>query len=181
MPAARQNRSKLADTSSQALPAAPHIRRRQRSRCCGNSFHGAACLSWNRHPKPTGSRRATPLPLFQHSAGQSRGLAVRTLMRPPRNVAHEVFVELVVGLAGLLRVDERTFVFFVGHGSIVAYGGRSNQEDWPPLWMVAAEVLKVECKGRAEVRKAKRQRSLPGGPRPAIWARGSVARLLPAP
>jgi hypothetical protein len=28
-------------------------------------------LSWNQHPEPTGSRRATPLLLFQHSAGQS--------------------------------------------------------------------------------------------------------------
>src|SRR5271169_3498176 len=48
----------------------PHIRRRQYSRCCANSFHGVAFLSWNQHPKPTGSRRATPLLLFQHSAGQ---------------------------------------------------------------------------------------------------------------
>src|SRR5271155_5573168 len=48
----------------------PHIRRRQYSRCCANSFHGVAFLSWNQHPKPTGSRRATLLLLFQHSAGQ---------------------------------------------------------------------------------------------------------------
>src|SRR6202795_2912730 len=51
----------------------PHIRRRQCSRCCANSFHGVAFLSWNQYPKPTGSRRATPLLLFQHSAGQSQG------------------------------------------------------------------------------------------------------------
>jgi hypothetical protein len=50
----------------------PHIHRRQYSRCCANSFHGVAFLSWNQHPEPTGSRRATPLLLFQHSAGQSR-------------------------------------------------------------------------------------------------------------
>jgi hypothetical protein len=38
---------------------------------CANSIHGVAFLSWNQHPEPTGSRRATPLLLFQHSAGQS--------------------------------------------------------------------------------------------------------------
>src|SRR5271167_209358 len=48
----------------------PHIRRRQYSRCCANSFHGVAFLSWNQYPKPIGSRRATLLLLFQHRAGQ---------------------------------------------------------------------------------------------------------------
>src|SRR5580704_8523918 len=48
-----------------------HIRRRQYTRCGANSVHGVAFLSWNQHPKPTGLRRATPLLLFQHSAGQS--------------------------------------------------------------------------------------------------------------
>ena len=37
---------------------------------CANSIHGVAFLSWNQHPEPTGSRRATPLLLFQHSPGQ---------------------------------------------------------------------------------------------------------------
>src|SRR5260370_15087899 len=32
-------------------------------------LHGVAFLSWNQHPEPTGSRRATPLLLFQHSSG----------------------------------------------------------------------------------------------------------------
>jgi hypothetical protein len=32
-------------------------------------LHGVAFLSWNQHPEPTGSRRATPLLHFQHSAG----------------------------------------------------------------------------------------------------------------
>src|SRR5580693_1438892 len=49
----------------------PSIRRSQGNRCCANSLHGVAFLSWNRHPEPTGSRRATPLLLFQHSPGQS--------------------------------------------------------------------------------------------------------------
>src|ERR1700692_95911 len=65
----------------------PHIRRRQYSRCCANSFHGVAFLSWNQHPKPTGLRRATPLPLFQHSAGQSQPAAARGILsrlRPSR-------------------------------------------------------------------------------------------------
>jgi hypothetical protein len=32
-------------------------------------LHGVAFLSWNQHPEPTGSRRATPLLHFQHSSG----------------------------------------------------------------------------------------------------------------
>src|ERR1700722_8567880 len=52
-----------------SLAHSPHIRRRQYRRCCANSFHGVAFLSWNQHPKPTGLRRATPPLLFQHSAG----------------------------------------------------------------------------------------------------------------
>src|SRR5450759_3811782 len=32
---------------------------------CDKSVHGVAFLSWNQHPEPTGSRRATPLLLFQ--------------------------------------------------------------------------------------------------------------------
>ena len=33
-------------------------------------LHGVAFLSWNQHPGPKGSRRATPLLPFQHSSGQ---------------------------------------------------------------------------------------------------------------
>ncbi len=58
----------------------PHLRRRQYGRCCANSLHGVAFLSWNQHPEPTGSRRATPLLLFQHSAGQSRIPTVKHLV-----------------------------------------------------------------------------------------------------
>jgi hypothetical protein len=72
-------------------------------------------------------------------------------VRPLGKVAHEVLVELVVGFARLLLVDGRTFVFFNGHPNIVAYCPRSNHEDWPPLWMAGAKVLKVKCNGRAEV------------------------------
>jgi DDE superfamily endonuclease len=32
-------------------------------------LHGVAFLSWNQHPEPKGSRRATPLLPFQHSSG----------------------------------------------------------------------------------------------------------------
>ena len=64
-PSGRSARSD-ADTSSQAFA---HRRRRQCSRNRGNSLHGVALLSWIRHPEPTGSRRATPLLLFQHRAG----------------------------------------------------------------------------------------------------------------
>jgi hypothetical protein len=68
-------------------------------------------------------------------------------VRPLGKVAHEAFVELVVGLAGFLLIDGRSFVFFDGHANIVADGVRSNHEDWPPLWMAGAKVLKVECNG----------------------------------
>src|SRR6202023_1727941 len=53
-----------------------HIRQRfdlDRSRRnrggCDKSVHGVAFLSWNQHPEPTSSRRATPLLLFQQSPG----------------------------------------------------------------------------------------------------------------
>src|ERR1700737_2557790 len=36
---------------------------------CDKSVHGVAFLSWNQHPEPTSSRRATPLLLFQQSPG----------------------------------------------------------------------------------------------------------------
>jgi hypothetical protein len=70
MPAA-QNRSKLADTSSQALPTAPMSVE-------GNTvgvvlFLFMALLSFRGISTPSlpALRRATPLLLFQHSAGQS--------------------------------------------------------------------------------------------------------------
>ena len=54
------------------FPGLAHRYRRRCSRNRGNSLHCVAFLSWIRHPEPTGSRRATPLLLFQHSPGQSR-------------------------------------------------------------------------------------------------------------
>jgi hypothetical protein len=48
----------------------PHSCRRQSGQWCDSFLHGVAFLSWNQHPEPTGSRRATPLLLFQHSPGQ---------------------------------------------------------------------------------------------------------------
>src|SRR5450756_1765865 len=50
----------------------PHSSRRQSGQWCDSFLHGVAFLSWNQHPEPTGSRRATPLLLFQHSPGQFR-------------------------------------------------------------------------------------------------------------
>src|ERR1700737_3426146 len=44
--------------------------RRQSARSCVKFLHGVAFLSWNQHPELTGSRRATPLLLFQHWSGQ---------------------------------------------------------------------------------------------------------------
>jgi hypothetical protein len=83
-------------------------------------------------------------------------------VRPLGKVAHEVFVELVVGLAGFLLIDGRSFVFFDGHGNIVAHCPRSDHQDWPPLWMAPAKVLKVRLNGWAEVGEGTRQRSSPG-------------------
>jgi hypothetical protein len=52
---------------------------------------GVAFLSWNQHPKPTGSRRATPLLLFQHSAQRGNavepGLALRSICRMGRSAS----------------------------------------------------------------------------------------------
>src|SRR5216683_6395214 len=48
----------------------PHSCQRQSGQWCDSFLHGVAFLSWNQHPEPTGSRRATPLLLFQHSPGQ---------------------------------------------------------------------------------------------------------------
>src|SRR5712691_4281479 len=51
------------------FPGLTHRRPRNRTRHHGRCFHGVAFLSWIRHPEPTGSRRATPLHLFQHRPG----------------------------------------------------------------------------------------------------------------
>src|SRR5271157_4810245 len=42
-------------------------------------LHGVAFLSWNQHPEPKGSRRATPLLPVQHSSGQPRVWAPHSL------------------------------------------------------------------------------------------------------
>src|SRR5271154_2990227 len=89
------HRAKRIDAGGQAEPIeacghlvpsfahSPGIRRSQSERCCANSLHGVAFLSWNRHPEPTGSRRATPLLLFQHSPGQSPIAAKAPMIRAP--------------------------------------------------------------------------------------------------
>src|SRR6476659_5632752 len=55
------------------LPGSFHHRRRIRPRCRDSLLHGVAFLLWIRHPEPIGSRRATPLLLFQQLAGHPRG------------------------------------------------------------------------------------------------------------
>jgi hypothetical protein len=53
-------------------------------------FHGVAFLSRNQHPEPTGSRRATPLPDFQHSSGHPPiALLVFFVLRGFRDVTLE--------------------------------------------------------------------------------------------
>src|ERR1700757_4772374 len=52
----------------------PHIRRRQSDRCCANSFHGVAFLSWNQHPEKAGNA-ASPISTF--SGAIPRALAHR--------------------------------------------------------------------------------------------------------
>src|SRR5665647_3405210 len=59
----------------------PHSSRRRSDQCCANFLHGVAFLSWNQHPEPTGSRRATPLLLFQHSPGQFRKEHLRRILK----------------------------------------------------------------------------------------------------
>jgi putative tryptophan/tyrosine transport system substrate-binding protein len=53
------------------FPRLTHRRSRHCDRHHGRCGHGVAFLSWIRHPEPTGSRRATPLHLFQHWPGHS--------------------------------------------------------------------------------------------------------------
>ena len=55
--------------------------------------------------------------------------------------------------------DGWSIVFIDVHANIVAYGMRFDHEDWPPLWMAGAKVLKVPCTGRTEVGEGARQRS----------------------
>src|ERR1700730_5986118 len=67
----RQTKSIKADRNRvPSFVHSPHSCRRQSGQCCDSFLHGVAFLSWNQHPEPTGSRRATPLLLFQHSPGQ---------------------------------------------------------------------------------------------------------------
>ena len=53
------------------FPRLTHRRSRHCTRHHGRCLHGVAFLSWNQHPEPTGSRRATPLLLVQHRPGHS--------------------------------------------------------------------------------------------------------------
>ena len=64
------------------FPRLTHRRSRHCTRHHGRCLHGVAFLSWNRHPEPNGSRRATPLLLVQHRAGTSTG-TFPDIMRPP--------------------------------------------------------------------------------------------------
>src|ERR1700674_2638438 len=82
-------------------------------------LHGVAFLSWNQHPEPTGSRRATPLLLFQHSAGQSPTplaciLLARTLhamARWSRSVS-DGRLDIWVGKHLLIAASAYAFLFF---------------------------------------------------------------------
>src|SRR5262245_16327247 len=77
MPDARQNSSKLAEMFARAssfnalVGMAVDV----------VTVHGVAFLRWNHHPEPSGSRRATPLLLFQHRLGHSGGIRLRANAR----------------------------------------------------------------------------------------------------
>jgi hypothetical protein len=79
----RRSRSRVSDSSRKhsmsAFETRRHIRQRFDLYCsrrnrggCDKAVHGVAFLSWNQHPEPTSSRRATPLLLFQQSPGHAR-------------------------------------------------------------------------------------------------------------
>src|SRR6266436_9911067 len=57
------------ETRGYFLEGLTHRPARHGGRIRAKSLHGVAFLSWYQHPEPTGSRRATPLLLFQHSPG----------------------------------------------------------------------------------------------------------------
>src|SRR5437899_2697693 len=65
----------------------PQNRRRQSGRSCAKSLHGVAFLSWNQHPEPTGSRRATPPLLFNIGRGNA-GTTLRDTGLPVIIVTH---------------------------------------------------------------------------------------------
>src|SRR6202163_432145 len=57
----------------------PHSCRRQSGQWCDSFLHGVAFLSWNQHPEPTGSRRATPLLYFNIPRGNSLAAKLRAI------------------------------------------------------------------------------------------------------
>src|SRR5258708_22429397 len=57
------------ETRGYFLEGLTHRPARHGGRIRAKSLHGVAFLSWNQHPEPTGSKRATPLLLFQHPTG----------------------------------------------------------------------------------------------------------------
>ena len=79
----------------------------------------------------------------------------------PLQLAHQILVELIFRLAGLLLPEGQTFIVFERHATIVSQGRRSNREGWPPLWMALGRSFGLECFDGAKVRGGVRQRSLP--------------------
>ena len=112
--------------------------------------------------------------MWDRKWGSMSGLLVCLRGLLPIQVAHQILVELIFGLAGLLVADIRTFVVFERHANIVAHGRRSNHEVWPPLWMAPGRSFAFECLGQVGGRGACGNDRHPSGPRPAILARGSV-------
>src|SRR5882724_840522 len=69
------------ETRGYFLEGLTHRPARHGGRIRAKSLHGVAFLSWNQHPEPTGSRRATPLLLFQHPTGHPRFVVAVVIIR----------------------------------------------------------------------------------------------------
>ena len=68
---------------------------------CDSFLHGVAFLSWNQHPEPNGSRRATPTSLFQQRPGHPQ----ETVIADPETIkAAESSAVSATQESGTLRV-----------------------------------------------------------------------------
>ena len=83
--------------------------------------------------------------------GSMSGLLVWWRGLLPLQLAHQILVELIFGLAGRLVADIRTFVVFERHENIVAHGPRSNHESLAAIVDGFCESLDIGCFGRAKV------------------------------
>jgi hypothetical protein len=82
------SRAAYADTSAQAIPTGPKTEGGKEVAVVLNLLIGVAFLSWNQHPEPTGSRRATP-PLHFARLSASDSICASLCALTHREGSHE--------------------------------------------------------------------------------------------